>query len=872
MSSGPDTSGWEKVGDTDNAEFFEVEPGILAIVPHEGCTDDENTARQSVEFQHKHWRDRGRTGSAMIFMDRIRDSAAGARKVYGEPTRPRADPGVRAHRGNRVRARRRVGLHRVVAPRGPDQDVRRHRPRPHLVAAAERGRAVTEGSKPVDPSDADEDPIVDVLMRLARADFDARAPRSYDGSRGDTLAYLVNTVSEELARMVLGLKAHEEKLEHSVRVLSDVLASHAAGDFSARAPRTEDGSPLDVLAFIINNTGAETGRLFDERNRAFEELKQAKETEAINRAKSAFLANVSHELRTPLTLILGPLHAALTNQRDDLPRSTVRELETVLRNAGRLSRMVNDLLDFARAEEKQLQPAWQWTDAARVVEEAAADLQPIARARKLQLGAEVRGTRREVALDRRMFEKIVVNLVGNALKFTPPGGTVRASIEITDDEVALRVSDTGIGIAPEQCERVFDRFHQVDTSQSRQFDGSGLGLALVREFAVAMCGTATVQSVLGEGSTFSVVLPAKAPDTQEVLPADAEGPWSPPSRVADVAMLSEPPEPGATIDASIEPAGGTARPFVLVAEDNADMRRYICDVLTPHFEVRAVADGAEALEATGARPPDVILSDVMMPNMDGFELVRSAKADPQLAPIPIVLLTARAGSDASVEGLDVGADDYLAKPFQPRELIARVRAAARLRATGKQLTQTLDELQVTKSLVLRMGQVDAAGGVLVQVGERMRAALSNNDVQALDALASEIVRLGAPVSAPPEGGGSTSLVAMVRDALSLSSHEGDEARAFYPHPATADSLGRLLDGLAIPTDGSATLRVVDDGVEIVAKAAQVDEAPSITGPLPGRPGLDDLALARAQLALLHCGVESRLSTQDDSLVLRLVPA
>ncbi len=731
----------------------------------------------------------------------------------------------------------------------------------------------TEGRDPLDPPDRnEEDPLIDVLMRLARADFDARAPRTFDGGRRDTLAYLINTVSEELARVVQGLRQHEETLDLSVQSLSEVLSSHAAGDFSARAPRAEDGSPLDVLAFIINNTGAETGRLFEERNRAFDELQQAKETEAVSRAKSAFLANVSHELRTPLTLILGPLNTVLRSERERLSPSSVEDLETVLRNAGRLSRMVNDLLDFTRAEEGKTQPSWQWTDAAGVVEDAIRDLQPIARARKLRLESEIVGARREVALDQRMFEKVVVNLVGNALKFTPAAGEVRAVLEFAADQLVLRVSDTGIGISAAQCERVFDRFHQVDTSQTRQFEGSGLGLALVREFATAMGGSASVHSTVGEGSTFSVIVPMDAAGDSRVLPADADATHQ--GRFAELAMLSEPREVSLreVPETSPDPAG-SPRPFVLVAEDNADMRRYICRVLAPHFEVRAVTDGVEALEALRGRVPDVVLSDVMMPNLDGLELVRRVKADPQLAVVPIVLLTARAGSNLSVEGLDVGADDYLAKPFAPQELVARVRAAARLRATGKRLAQTLDELQVTKSLVLRMGQVDAASSVLSLAGERLHAALARDDHQALRELAGELQRFGAPSSGFT---GEFVDVAALAGSLLGGAHEGagDSFPVEGPWQDACDALERVLDGLAIPRDGSAQLRVVktDDGVVVEVEAtASAEPARQLSGPLPTRLDLDDLAFARAHLALLQRGVDSQLSTRDGRITLRLAP-
>lgn len=737
---------------------------------------------------------------------------------------------------------------------------------------------MTDKRDPLEPkgSHEEEDPLIDVLMRLAAADFNARAPRTFDGGRRDTLAYLINTVSEELARVVWGLKAHEENLDRSVQMLSEVLASHAAGDFSARAPRTEDGSPLDVLAFIINNTGAETGRLFEERNQAFEKLKRAKETEAVSRAKSAFLANVSHELRTPLTLILGPLHSVLTRERQNLPESIVAELETVLRNAGRLSRMVNDVLDFTRAEEGKTQPVWQWTDAAGMVDDIVRDLRPIAVARDVHLESELVGPQRDVALDRRMFEKILINLVGNALKFTPAGGRVRTVLEFTTDQIELRVCDTGIGIPAEQCERIFDRFHQVDTSQTRQFEGSGLGLALVREFATSMGGRASVESTVGTGSTFCVTLPTPDVQAEAILPADADD-SSERARFADVAMLSDPVEVPTNRPSTspADAASGEALPYVLVAEDNPDMQRYIGDVLGPYFEVCTVSDGAEALAALDERTPDVIVSDVMMPNVDGFELVRQVKANPEVALVPVVLLTARAGSDASVEGLDVGADDYLAKPFRPRELVARVRAAARLRATGKRLAQTLDELQVTKSLVLRMGQVDAASALLAEVGHRVRTAVESDDRDALCSIADELTRLEAPVAVPTIEH-TIDLASIARELLGQPLAPGDRpVEVASPRSETTDALACLLDELAIPRDGSARLRVVegsgDVAIEVEATPTREGAMRPITGPLRPRPDLHELLFARAHLRLLHCGIETQLTAHEGGILVRLAP-
>ena len=520
------------------------------------------------------------------------------------------------------------------------------------------------------PPPPEDDALIQALMRLAQADFTARAPRSFKGDRDDTVAYLVNTMSEELSRTMSELKGHHDTLETAVRTFADVLSAHAAGDFSAAAPRSNDGSLLDVLAFIINNTGEETGRLFQERNLAYDELRHAKETEAINKARAALLANVSHELRTPLTLILSPLQSVMTRDRDALPERSRADLEVVLRNARRLARMVNDILDFNKAEEGKLEVRWQHVSLGALVRDVLQDVAPVAAARGIALRSAIPEDLPDAVTDARMFEKIVMNYVGNALKFTPAGGEVEVALSVDGGGVTLRVRDTGIGIAEEDLGRVFERFQQVDSSYARRHEGTGLGLALVRELARAMGGEVGARSRPGHGSTFWARLPRRHLD--DVLPAYGVEPIPADPRTLDITYA------GAEDEIRCAPAEA-ALPYVLLAEDNADMRRHVVSVLVGAFDVRAVSDGQRALEVLEERAPDVIVSDVMMPRVDGFELVRRVKADPRFAAVPVVLLTARAGSESVAEGLDVGADDYLAKPFSPRELLARVRAAARLR-------------------------------------------------------------------------------------------------------------------------------------------------------------------------------------------------
>ncbi|HEU4409864.1 MAG TPA: ATP-binding protein [Polyangiaceae bacterium] len=766
-----------------------------------------------------------------------------------------------------------------------------------------------------DPTGLEGDPVLSALMRLAQADFSVRVPRTFRGDRDDTLAYLLNLMAEELSRLVDALTEHRAQLEAAVEEFAETLLRHAAGDFSARAKRLDDGSPLDVLAFVINNSGGEVGRLFEERNRAYEDLRQARETEATNRAKSQFLANVSHELRTPLTLILGPLRAALQRPAD-LPEPLRDDLAIALRNASRLALMVNDLLDFTKVEAGKLEVRWQMVDLGGIVRDVVRDVGPLARARRIALSCRVDGALPDAAVsDRRMVEKIVMNLVGNALKFTRAGGRVDVSLAAEGGRVALRVADTGIGIAREHVERVFERFQQVDSSYTRQFEGTGLGLALVKEFAVALGGEVSVESEVDAGSTFTVRLPLRV-DRDQVLPGDLAALAASDVRQLGVDALPPapeleppqahppPPGPGPASGPAVGPVSGPAvgpasgprsagapaptaapalparpRPYVLLAEDNADMRRYVASVLGREFEVRAVADGQYAIEAIAERVPDVVVSDVMMPRLSGFDVVRHVKGDPRLANVPVLLLTARAGSGEVTEGLDAGADDYLPKPFSPHELVARVRAAARLHATGKQLALTLDELQITKRQLARVDKASYAARLLGHVGRRLRDELASGAApERVAQTAAELTELERLIEPPPrhrfdllEALGAAFAPRQVRAEAAIDLALDGERDRFV------GALGLLLGRLEGCGAGPVALRVRsdDDRTEIVASIGGVgspDEAPGRFSPSlldEASLDLDALRAATAHVCLLNHGVDAELEADAGGCRLRL---
>ena len=406
--------------------------------------------------------------------------------------------------------------------------------------------------------------------------------------------------------------------------------------------------------------------------RAFEaERRRAEALAELDRAKTAFFSDVSHELRTPLTLLLGPIRDVLSDA-DALPLAARDQLTLAMRNGQRLQRLVNDLMDFASIEAGRAVAVRVQTDLPAFTAELAGVLRAAAERAGLRLTVDCPPLPRPAFVDPRMWEKVVLNLLSNAVKYTFVGG-IDVTMRGTDDGVVLTVTDTGIGIPADELPLVFDRFHRVPGSLARHREGTGIGLALVRELVDLHGGTAEVASEPGVGSTFTVTLPYGSPDAEP----DAGHPVAPSETARGTAESWE--QDVAPLEQPAAPDGATGS--VLVVDDNADMRTYLVRLLSPIWRVRTCADGAEALAAVAEEQPDVVVTDVMMPRVDGFELLRRLRAEPATQGIPVVMLTARAGQEAAVEGFAAGVDDYLAKPFQAAELVARVRVAVE-RAAG----------------------------------------------------------------------------------------------------------------------------------------------------------------------------------------------
>ena len=418
------------------------------------------------------------------------------------------------------------------------------------------------------------------------------------------------------------------------------------------------------------------------------EQQRAEELAQIDRAKTAFFSNVSHEFRTPLTLILGPLDDALSDHSAPLAPVQRKRIDVTHRNALRLLKLVNSMLDFSRIEAGRVQAIYTLLDLRRLTANLAGVFESAMEKGGLAYHVELHDLGEPVYVDRDMWEKIVFNLLSNAFKFTLQG---QVSVILARHEGMARLSvlDTGTGIPESELPRVFERFYRIEGSTGRTYEGTGIGLALIQELVRLHGGAISAHSALGQGTRFDVDIPFG----HAHLPRDAIGqaPYEEPEAVSEGAgrtgaafveealrwLPDDVPGPDAVAEGGFEGVEGSLRaagrpPRILIADDNNDMRAYLKSLLDPHAEVDVCSDGEAAYAMLLRDPPDLLLSDVMMPRLDGFGLIAKIRANESLCHLPVVLLSARAGEEAKVEGLQAGADDYLVKPFAARELLARL--------------------------------------------------------------------------------------------------------------------------------------------------------------------------------------------------------
>ena len=463
-----------------------------------------------------------------------------------------------------------------------------------------------------------------------------------------------------------------------------------------------------------------------------EERRRAEALAEIDRAKTIFFSNVSHEFRTPLTLMIGPLQDLLSKGDGELSPAARHQLELVNRNGARLLRLVNTLLDFSRIEAGRVQAVYRPTDLAAFTSELASVFRSATEKAGLRLTVDCNDVGEPVYVDRDMWEKIVLNLISNAFKFTFDGG-ITVTTSRVGDFAELRVRDTGVGIPADAMPKLFERFHRVPNTRSRTHEGSGIGLALVQELIKLHGGSIRVESVLDQGTTFIVSIPFgqnHLPNQQlggrPSLSSTALGPtpfveealrWLPDSSED----IQTPPDRDdlVRVSSALSQAGPRAR--ILIADDNADMRQYLTRLLGAHYHVETAADGRSAISKVRERPPDLVLSDVMMPVVGGFELLKDLRADEKTRAIPVVLLSARAGEESRVEGMQAGADDYLVKPFSARELLARIGARLEIARLQKQAEAQLrvNKAELEQKVLERTQELSTASQALRELSARI---------------------------------------------------------------------------------------------------------------------------------------------------------
>jgi signal transduction histidine kinase len=534
-------------------------------------------------------------------------------------------------------------------------------------------------------------------------------------------------VVDQLPKSGIILPILESDLENLVGFLVAGVSDHRRLDTAYR-------NFFDLVTARIGATIASTRAREQERARlnAIAEL---------DHAKTAFFTNISHEFRTPLTLILGVVDDMLAKTDPEVRDSRYEELSAVRRNGVRLLRLVNALLDFSGVEAGRVRATYQPTDLAAFTKELAGSFRSIMEKAQLTFRVESQTLPEAVYVDPEMWERIVLNLLSNAFKYTLQG-EVAVELSCVENCAQLIVKDTGIGIQPEELPRIFERFHRVEDARGRTHEGTGIGLALVQELVKLHGGSIRAESVQGEGTSFVVSIPF----SKEHLPPDrvredgsqdgSQAPaglraggyaeeaqrWLLGTESIDTSSQFETPVPSSIGD----------RPVILVADDNADMRDYLQSLLSDRYTVETVSDGEQALAAIERRKPALVLADVMMPRLDGLGLLRKLRADPETQSIPVIMVSARAGKDEIVEGMEHGADDYLAKPFNSRELLARVQShigLARIRREAAERERKLRAEADSQRALLEIVLNQMPAGVVIAKAPSGEVVLANNQAK-----------------------------------------------------------------------------------------------------------------------------------------------
>ncbi len=499
------------------------------------------------------------------------------------------------------------------------------------------------------------------------------------------------------ARVSIVCSPYEEPLEEAVLMplaldREDLPSAVLIAGVSARKRLdTPYRNFFSMLRYTIENELSHAG--------AYEDVcLQTEALEERDRLKTAFFTQISHELRTPLTLLIGPVSEMLKTGRESLSEMDIRRLEIANRNALRLMKLVNALLDFAQIEAGRVEPVYTPVDLPTRTRELASMFESAFELAGVEFAVDCPETSEPAFVDPVMWEKIVLNLLSNAFKFTAKG-RVSLSLKPKTEHFELTVEDTGIGVGENELTQIFERFHRGEADSYRQHRGSGIGLSLVKDMVNMHAGTIQAESRTAGGSRFTVCIPRGKSHLREDRVSDLVPQES---NLAGLAYIAEVVQwlgnhEGEDESESSEGSRRSSSPRVLVVEDTADMRRYLYDILSPFCWVETVSDAEKALEILRQDPPDLLISDLMLPNVDGYELTKQIRLSEDTSRLPVILLSARADEQTRVAGLQSGADDYLIKPFSVSELIARVQlhlnaGSARKRAIEKAQHDDLTDL------------------------------------------------------------------------------------------------------------------------------------------------------------------------------------
>ena len=520
------------------------------------------------------------------------------------------------------------------------------------------------------------------LVAATRELSDLRVPRHYDLHGPGVPTVITELVQsgqrqriDDMAAAGLSIPSAWPEPVGQALLLPIKLAGERLEGFAllgASPRRALDDGYLDFFELVASQTASTISNA-----QSYEaERKRAEGLAQLDRAKTAFFSNVSHEFRTPLTLIMSPLEQALRARPADLSPALREELLIAHRNSLRLQRLVNALLDFSRMEAGRMRPSFGPSDMAALSEQLSGVFRTTVERGGLALQVDCPELPQAVYLDVNLWEQIVLNLLSNAFKYTL-AGSIRVQVRSSATHAELSVTDTGIGIPADALPHLFERFYRVPNAQGRTFEGSGIGLALVQELVKLHGGSIEVQTELGKGSTFTVSMPYGSVH----LPAESvrHNASANQNRASADIFVEEAqawnPAPGGEPRVSLPPVRDqAAQGTILLVDDNADMRSYLERLLQPYWNIVTAADGVEALQHLKSVKPDLVLSDVMMPRLDGFGLLAAIRGNDSINDLPVVLLSARAGEESRIEGINASANDYLIKPFTARELVARVRA------------------------------------------------------------------------------------------------------------------------------------------------------------------------------------------------------